>query len=103
MWITEGLLFLPTQVGTVSIGIMDCSTSDSFMHGRLAGFRRSEACVDGVVIVAQVVVVDDRRINCRWLLWAWDAWLWMIGGSIGCRDVESSRSVEGTPGDGRRL
>lgn len=57
LWITCGPIALPNQVGTASTGIQDCSTSYLFVHGRLGSFRRSEACVEIVVIVAQVAIV----------------------------------------------
>ena len=57
LWITCGPIVLPNQVGTASTGILDCSTSLLFVHGRLDGFRRSEAYVEKVANVAQVMAV----------------------------------------------
>lgn len=57
LWITCGPIVLPNQVGTASTGIQDCSTSFLFVHGRRVSFRRSEACVEKVASVAQVIVV----------------------------------------------
>ena len=56
LWITCGPIVLPNQVGTASTGIQDCSTSCLIVHGRVDGFRWSEAYVEKVASVAQVIV-----------------------------------------------
>jgi len=57
LWITRDFFASTTQVGTASTGIMDSSTSGKSMHGRIVGFRWSQAYVDDVASVVQVVAV----------------------------------------------
>ena len=70
VWITRDLFVLTNQVDTTSTGIPHCSTSFGSMHRPVAGFGRSQACVEDVGNVVLVVgVVRIAGVNADWLSW----------------------------------